>query len=72
MKALSIALLGVSISVLMLVGCSAGGALPTVSSPAIRPAHPNHASSLHHRGGAAQENDCPIDSGGVSPGNVTC
>jgi len=49
--------------VLFSSACSDGGALPAVSSQALKAAHP---------GGGVTRNDCPNDSGGISTGDGTC
>ncbi len=43
--------------------CSDGGALPAVSSQALKAAH---------SGGGVTRNDCQNDSGGIATGDGTC
>lgn len=72
MKALHVALLS-GVVCLLVAGCSASGTIPNTTPPAVQTLpHARLVSHGQHGTKRIRSADCPLDSGGISPGGSTC
>lgn len=72
MKAQYVALIGGALC-LLLAACSAGGAIPAASPQTSLQSHAaGNGHRRHHATQRVRDADCPLDTGGVNPGNQTC